>query len=171
MTKGRTELRFAYIPFLLILSSVPLLQSSSSVWLGNSPALQFLLKCGLVPEKRNGLSTDDIYSKQQLEKGLKKLQILVDLPVTGVVDEDVMKIVNAGSCPLKGKKPQKQQLKVLSQEAELGCVCNGVLDYRGNGQCRSIFHGRRWCYVQWNSKCQDRRRIGGVLWSWEACER
>merc|ERR1711963_371465 len=82
-----------------------------------------------------------------------------------------MKIVNVGSCPLKGKKPQKQQLKVLSQQAEAGCVCNGVLDYRGNGQCRSIFHGRRWCYVQWNSKCQDKRRIEGVLWSWEACER
>ena len=31
-----------------------------------------------------------------------------------------MKIVNAGSCPLKGKKPQKQQLKVLSQQAESG---------------------------------------------------
>ena len=44
----------------------------------------------------------------------------MDLPVTGVVDEDVMKIVNAGTCPLKGKKPQKQELKVLPQQAESG---------------------------------------------------
>jgi len=47
----------------------------TSVWVGDSPVLQFLLKCQLVKEKMNGLSTDDIYTQKQLEKGIIKLQV------------------------------------------------------------------------------------------------
>merc|ERR1712243_13377 len=46
----------------------------SSVWVGDSPVLQYLLKC-------------------KLEKGIRKLQILADLPVTGVIDDEVLKMV------------------------------------------------------------------------------
>ena len=51
------------------------LQYPSSVWVGDSPVLQYLLKCQLVKVKMNGLSTDDIYSIKQMEKGIRKLQV------------------------------------------------------------------------------------------------
>jgi len=47
----------------------------ASVWVGDSPVLQYLLKCQLVKVKMTGLSTDDIYSIKQMEKGIRKLQV------------------------------------------------------------------------------------------------
>ena len=51
------------------------LQSEDTVWVGASPALQFLLRCGLVERRNSGLSTDDIYNKKILHRGVQKLQV------------------------------------------------------------------------------------------------
>eukprot|EP00090_Calanus_glacialis_P008636 TRINITY_DN1698_c0_g1_i1.p1 TRINITY_DN1698_c0_g1~~TRINITY_DN1698_c0_g1_i1.p1 ORF type:complete len:167 (-),score=34.26 TRINITY_DN1698_c0_g1_i1:55-555(-) len=140
----------------------------TSVWVGDSPVLQFLLKCQLVKEKMNGLSTDDIYTNKQVEKGLIKLQILTNLSVTGVADDKVLKMVKTNKCPVKAQKP----LKLISkQKTQKACRCNAMLDYNGNGECRSTFQGYRWCYVDQGSGCRDRRWTGGTWWSWAACSR
>ena len=52
-----------------------LCQSQDSVWVGDSPALDYLLRCGLVHRKHSGLSTDDIYSKKTLQTGISRLQV------------------------------------------------------------------------------------------------
>ena len=51
------------------------LQSEDTVWVGASPALQYLLRCGLVERRNPGLSTGDIYNKKILQGGVKKLQV------------------------------------------------------------------------------------------------
>eukprot|EP00092_Neocalanus_flemingeri_P019310 GFUD01020916.1.p1 GENE.GFUD01020916.1~~GFUD01020916.1.p1 ORF type:complete len:173 (+),score=47.67 GFUD01020916.1:103-621(+) len=136
---------------------------SESVWVGDTPVLQFLLKCKLVKQKMNGLSTDDIYTKKQMEKGIIKLQILAGLPVTGVADAKVLKMVERNKCLLKSAKQRTRQ------GTQTDCRCNGVLDYNGNGQCHSTYLGYRWCYVSQASVCGDRRGTGGSWWSHSAC--
>eukprot|EP00092_Neocalanus_flemingeri_P053323 GFUD01062628.1.p1 GENE.GFUD01062628.1~~GFUD01062628.1.p1 ORF type:complete len:124 (-),score=36.19 GFUD01062628.1:362-733(-) len=83
--------------------------SPGTVWVGNTPVLQLLLKCQLVKQKANGLSTDDIYTKKQMEKGISKLQILAGHPVTGVADEEVLKMVERNTCPQKTPKQRTRQ--------------------------------------------------------------
>jgi len=139
--------------------------NSGTVWVGNSPVLQFLLKCQLVKQKMTGLSTDDIYTKRQMEKGIMKLQILADLPVTGVADEKVLKMVEMNKCVLKASKQR------IRPKTTTDCVCNGVLDYNGNGQCLRSYQGYRWCYVDQASRCGDRRWTGGSWWSYRACSK
>merc|ERR1711892_1133642 len=45
-----------------------------SFWVGDTPVLQFLLKCSFVKQKITGSSTDDIYTKSDIAEGIKKLQ-------------------------------------------------------------------------------------------------
>eukprot|EP00092_Neocalanus_flemingeri_P088170 GFUD01111380.1.p1 GENE.GFUD01111380.1~~GFUD01111380.1.p1 ORF type:complete len:115 (+),score=27.01 GFUD01111380.1:113-457(+) len=74
-----------------------------SHWVGNTPVLQFLLRCGLVDEKMNGLSTDDIYQDFDIKEGIKKLQGLFGLEITGEENLDVKMLVKKKKClPSKG---------------------------------------------------------------------
>ena len=95
-------------------------------------------------------------------------KILADLPVTGVIDDEVLKMVEKNTCPVKGQSALIKQNVGVSGG---GCVCNGRLDYKGNGQCRTTFQGHRWCYVEHTSGCRDKRWTGGTWWSWAACSR
>ena len=45
------------------------------MWVGASPALQYLIRCGLVERRNSGLSTDDIYNKKIFHRGVEKLQV------------------------------------------------------------------------------------------------
>ena len=66
----------------------------------------------------------------------------------------------------------------------LGCTCNGQLNSKGHGECRSEYEGRAFCYVD-PGKCSDQAasstegrwwtRGGESLWefhwwSYQACE-
>ena len=46
-----------------------------SYWVGNTPVLQYLLRCELVEEKDRGISDYDIYTKEQVFEGIRKMQV------------------------------------------------------------------------------------------------
>eukprot|EP00092_Neocalanus_flemingeri_P034511 GFUD01037524.1.p1 GENE.GFUD01037524.1~~GFUD01037524.1.p1 ORF type:complete len:116 (-),score=33.43 GFUD01037524.1:43-390(-) len=79
-----------------------------SHWVGNTPVLQFLLRCGLVDKKMNGLSTDDIYQDFDIKEGIKKLQGLFGLEITGAETLDVKILVKKKKCPSQKGPVQKR---------------------------------------------------------------
>jgi len=137
--------------------------SQDSVWVGDSPALDYLLRCGLVHRKHSGLSTDDIYSKKTLQTGISRLQKLMGVKQTGLLDDRVMSLVMRGNCLRK-----KERLRVKSAGGT-GCSCLGLVDRQGGGECRGVYRGRRWCYVSPESTCQHSVSLGNVNWSYSPC--
>ena len=75
-----------------------------SFWVGNTPVLQFLLKCGLVKQKIQGISTDDIYTKSDITEGIKQLQTILGLEKTGKETPDVQQIVKKNKCPYNTRR-------------------------------------------------------------------
>merc|ERR1712130_345144 len=59
----------------------------NSIYVGTSPTLRYLLACGHLPTKPPYLSTHDIYTLDQVAKGLRNLQASLGLPQTGVEGE------------------------------------------------------------------------------------
>eukprot|EP00092_Neocalanus_flemingeri_P088169 GFUD01111379.1.p1 GENE.GFUD01111379.1~~GFUD01111379.1.p1 ORF type:complete len:117 (+),score=26.11 GFUD01111379.1:151-501(+) len=70
-----------------------------SHWVGNTPVLQFLIRCSLVDEKMNGLSTNHIYRDFDIKEGIKKLQGLLGLEITGEENLNVKILVTKKKCP------------------------------------------------------------------------
>merc|ERR1711974_176525 len=79
-----------------LLSSLLLLNSwvaagfispGNSVSIGTSPTLRYLLACRHLPTKPPIFSTHDIYTNEQVAKGLRHLQAALGLPETGVEGE------------------------------------------------------------------------------------
>jgi len=52
-----------------------------------------------------------------------------------------------------------------------GCTCNGRLNSKGEGECRSEYQGRAFCYVD-PGRCSDQlaSSIEGQWWSHNACQ-
>merc|ERR1711936_971833 len=91
---------------------------SDTFWVGDNPVLQYLLRCKMMRQNREDISTDDIYTKKQMENGIKKLQKLAGIDVTGEADEEVLKIVEKNKCVSKISQKKKNQYKQ-------DCECNG----------------------------------------------
>ena len=75
-----------------------------SFWVGDTPLLQFLLRCGLVKQKIQGNSMDDIYTKSDITEGIKQLQTILGLEKTGKETPDVQKIVKKNKCPYNTRR-------------------------------------------------------------------
>merc|ERR1712051_758658 len=78
---------------LLVLLSSPFTSAGfvspgNSVYVGASPTLRYLLHCGHLATKPPYLSTHDIYTLDQVAKGLRNLQAGLGLPQTGVEGEE-----------------------------------------------------------------------------------
>merc|ERR1711974_167915 len=90
-----------------LLSSLLLLNSwvaagfispGNSVSIGTSPTLRYLLACRHLPTKPPIFSTHDIYTNEQVAKGLRHLQAALGLPETGVEGEEERRLVKRGKC-------------------------------------------------------------------------
>ena len=77
-----------------------------------------------------------------------------DLWATGVMDDETWKMVKSDKCP----------------NDVFDCACNGIIDKKGEGECKTKLHGGRWCYVVANSVCTDKKEERGNWWSYAACE-
>merc|ERR1712013_100232 len=69
-----------------------------SVSVGTSPTLRYLLACDHLAGKPPVFSTYDIYTNEQVAKGLRRLQAALGLPLTGVVGEEERRLVKIGKC-------------------------------------------------------------------------
>merc|ERR1712142_433485 len=50
------------------------------------------------------------------------------------------------------------------------CACNGYISSKGQGECRTRYKGRYWCYVNSSAKCRKFRSSSGRrFYSFEAC--
>eukprot|EP00092_Neocalanus_flemingeri_P063421 GFUD01076753.1.p1 GENE.GFUD01076753.1~~GFUD01076753.1.p1 ORF type:complete len:293 (-),score=49.52 GFUD01076753.1:101-979(-) len=52
------------------------------------------------------------------------------------------------------------------------CFCNGYISESGGGECKKVFDGSLWCYVDKDSSCQDKRTSSSghpFQWSTDAC--
>merc|ERR1711971_458824 len=70
----------------------------NSVYVGTSPTLRYLLACGHLATKPPYLSTHDIYSVDQVAKGLRNLQAAMGLAQTGVEGEEERRVIKKGKC-------------------------------------------------------------------------
>ena len=56
------------------------MQLRDDVWLPDSPLLQYLVNCKYVEKRDFGRSDDDIYPKAVVEEGVRKLQVMPQIP-------------------------------------------------------------------------------------------
>merc|ERR1712130_552701 len=70
----------------------------NSIYVGTSPTLRYLLACGHLATKPPYLSTHDIYTLDQVAKGLRNLQAGLGLPQTGVEGEQERRVIKKGKC-------------------------------------------------------------------------
>jgi len=70
----------------------------NSIYVGTSPTLRYLLACGHLATKPPYLSTHDIYTIDQVAKGLRNLQAGLGLPQTGVEGEQERRVIKKGKC-------------------------------------------------------------------------
>merc|ERR1712109_401355 len=69
-----------------------------SVSVGTSPTLRYLLACDHLARKPPVFSTYDIYTNEQVAKGLRHLQAALGLPQTGLMGEEERRLVKIGKC-------------------------------------------------------------------------
>merc|ERR1711953_1329544 len=70
----------------------------NSIYVGTSSTLRYLLACGHLSTKPPYLSTHDIYTLEQVAKGLRNLQAGLGLPQTGVEGEEERRVIKKGKC-------------------------------------------------------------------------
>jgi len=82
-----------------------------SVYIGTSPTLRYLLDCGHLARKPPTISTYDIYTIEQVAKGLRHLQAALGLPQTGLEGEQERMLIKKGKCisPVKTSSPKRVQ--------------------------------------------------------------
>merc|ERR1711874_135158 len=69
-----------------------------SVSVGTSTTLRYLIACDHLARKPPVFSTYDIYTNEQVAKGLRHLQAALGLPETGVEGEEERRLVKRGKC-------------------------------------------------------------------------
>merc|ERR1711931_292085 len=79
----------------------------NSIYVGTSPTLRYLLACGHLATKPPYLSTHDIYTIDQVAKGLRNLQAGLGLPQTGVEGEEERRVIKKGKCITNSPKSIK----------------------------------------------------------------
>ena len=59
-------------------------------------------------------------------------------------------------------------LRLVGTDA--ACLCNGIINSEGQGECRTTYRGKQFCYVN-RGQCGDERESssGDRYWSYEAC--
>jgi len=77
----------------------------TSVYLGSSPTLQYLLQCGYLPRKPATLSTYDIYTLASLSQGIRRLQAAMGVAETGKEGAREREVVRQGQCLLSDAQP------------------------------------------------------------------
>merc|ERR1712032_1518621 len=98
------QLQKSLLPSLLLVllsysfTSAGFVSPGNSVWVGESPTLRYLLACGHLPTKPPYFSTHDIYTLDQVAKGLRHLQAGLGLPQTGVEGEQERGVIKKGKC-------------------------------------------------------------------------
>merc|ERR1712032_1201600 len=98
------QLQKSLFPSLLLVllsssfTSAGFVSPGNSVWVGESPTLRYLLACGHLPTKPPYFSTHDIYTLDQVAKGLRHLQAGLGLPQTGVEGEQERRVIKKGKC-------------------------------------------------------------------------
>merc|ERR1712037_828572 len=79
-------------------TSAGFVSPGNSIYVGTSPTLRYLLACGHLATKPPYLSTHDIYTLEQVAKGLRNLQAGLGLPQTGVEGEEERRVIKKGKC-------------------------------------------------------------------------
>merc|ERR1712158_37365 len=79
-------------------ASAGFVSPGNSVYVGTSPTLRYLLACEHLATKPPYLSTHDIYSVDQVAKGLRNLQAALGLTQTGVEGEEERRVIKKGKC-------------------------------------------------------------------------
>merc|ERR1712130_1022437 len=79
-------------------TSAGFVSPGNSIYVGTSPTLRYLLACGHLATKPPYLSTHDIYTLDQVAKGLRNLQAGLGLPQTGVEGEQERRVIKKGKC-------------------------------------------------------------------------
>ena len=69
-----------------------------STWVGGSPILKYLIKCGFIKEKNNGLSTDDIFENSEISAGQRKLEQSLGSNQKNI-DKLIKNLVKTNKCP------------------------------------------------------------------------
>jgi len=105
------------LPILLLLNSwasAGFISPGNSVSVGRSPTLRYLLACAHLAAKPPIFSTHDVYTNDQVAKGLRHLQAALGLPETGLEGEQERRLVKRGMC-VDDNSPMKEPL--LSSES------------------------------------------------------
>jgi len=129
--------------------------------------IKYLIKCNLlyadedlnrqVPCNKEDKSTRGWKKSSctKLQKGIIDLQKSANLWATGDIDDETWNLITSNTCPVN---PAFQ------------CSCNGKIDKKGEGECKTLHLGKMWCYVESNSACTDTKSERGTWWSYDACK-
>jgi len=105
------------LPILLLLNSwasAGFISPGNFVSVGRSPTLRYLLACAHLAAKPPFFSTHDVYTNDQVAKGLRHLQAALGLPETGLEGEQERRVVKRGKC-VDDNSPKREPL--LSSES------------------------------------------------------
>lgn len=100
------------LPILLLLNSwasAGFISPGNSVSIGRSPTLHYLLACAHLAAKPPFFSTHDVYTNDQVAKGLRHLQAALGLPETGLEGEQERQVVKRGKC-VNDNSPKKEHV-------------------------------------------------------------
>merc|ERR1719430_192781 len=129
--------------------------------------IEYLIKCNLLYadedfNRKGPCNKEDKATRgwkkstcTKLERGIIDLQKFANLWATGEMDVETRNLINSNTCPVN---------------PAFECSCNGDIDKKGQGECKTSFEGEAWCYVVSNSACADTQPLRGSWWSFDACK-
>jgi len=127
-----------------------------SVSVGTSPTLRYLLACDHLARKPPVFSTYDIYTNEQVAKGLRHLQAALGLPQTGLVGEEERRLVEIGKCvePLN-KSPfvsPKSGITFSNSNSNKTLLKSDRVKFE-EAKTRQVSSRKRICQGDWVKKC------------------
>ena len=61
---------------------------------------------------------------------------------------------------------------MLAGSVSTSCTCNGYVTSKGQGECRTKYKGKEFCYVN-SGQCSDQKKgsSSNRFWSYQACKK